>query len=85
MVPVESRTAAGMGRQGSTVLLELEKVGHYAAVYCNAKLVGEHTAIFTIRIRCDRRPSPGQANGIAIYVHNASGKYARRARRSRTK
>jgi hypothetical protein len=59
-------------------LLQLEKVGHYAAVYANGKLIAEHYGQYDpVDADLTAALEPGKANAIAIYVHNASGKYAR--------
>jgi len=59
-------------------LLQLEKVGHYAAVYANGKLIAEHYGQYDpVEADLTAALEPGKANEIAIYVHNASGKYAR--------
>src|SRR5579871_5915442 len=58
-------------------LLKIDKAGHYAAVYWNGKRMGEHYGQFSpFEIDVTPAMQPGD-NEIAIYVHNASGKYAR--------
>lgn len=58
--------------------LRLEKAGHYAAIYWNGQLVGEHYGQYTpFEADLTKALRTGQLNEIAIYVHNASGKYAR--------
>jgi glycosyl hydrolase family 2 len=60
------------------LFLELEKVGHYAAVFCNGKQLGAHYDQFS-PFAVDLTPAilPGEPNEIAIYVHEASGRFAR--------
>ncbi len=58
--------------------LRLEKAGHYAAIYWNGQQVGEHYGQYTpFEADLTKALRAGQLNEIAIYVHNASGKYAR--------
>ncbi|MCX7011518.1 MAG: hypothetical protein NTW86_02935 [Candidatus Sumerlaeota bacterium] len=58
--------------------LELEKVGHYAAVFCNGQKMGEHYGQYTpFEFDVTDAFKPGEKNVIAIYVHNASGRYVR--------
>jgi hypothetical protein len=65
-------------RPGRQFQLRLEKVGHYAAVHCNGRLVAEHFGQFT-PFGADLTPflDTGGSNEIAVFVHDASGKYAR--------
>src|SRR5581483_2183910 len=59
-------------------LLKIDKAGHYSAVWMNGKQVGEHYGQFSpFEIDVTSALKPGENNEIAIYVHNASGKYAR--------
>jgi hypothetical protein len=59
-------------------LLTLDKVGHHAAVYCNGVKVAEHFGQFTpFEADLTEALRAGEANEIAIFAHNASGKYAR--------
>jgi beta-galactosidase len=58
--------------------IEFEKVGHYAAVFCNGRLMGEHYGQYTpFDFDLTDAIRPGQKNELAVYVHNAMGKYAR--------
>ena len=58
--------------------LEIEKAGHYAAIYCNGRRMAEHYGQYTpFEADLTSALAPGKPNEIAIYVHNASGKYAR--------
>ncbi len=66
------------GRPGRRFFLELEKVGHYAAVLVNGRVVGECYGQFTPfeadmtgALRVDAE------NQLAVYVHDASGRYVR--------
>jgi hypothetical protein len=59
-------------------VLTLEKVGHYAAIHCNGRQVGEHYGQFTpFESDLTAALRPGVVNEIAIFVHDASGRYAR--------
>jgi hypothetical protein len=58
--------------------LQLDKVGHYAAVYCNGRRIAQHYGQYDpVEGDLTGVIKPGQANEIAVYVHNASDKYAR--------
>jgi hypothetical protein len=58
--------------------LTLEKAGHHAAVYCNGRRLAEHYGQFTpFEAELTGALRAGESNEIAIFVHNASGKYAR--------
>jgi beta-galactosidase len=58
--------------------LGFEKVGHYAAVFCNGQKVGEHFGQYTpFEFDLAEALRPGQKNELAVYVHNALGKFAR--------
>jgi hypothetical protein len=58
--------------------LKLDKVGHYAAVYCNGRRIAEHYGQFTpFEADLTTALHKSESNEIAIFVHNASGKYAR--------
>jgi hypothetical protein len=60
------------------ILLRLDKAGHYAAVYWNGRLMGEHYGQYTpFEPDVTSALRAGEANEIAIFVHNASGKYVR--------
>ncbi len=69
---------ADWGRPGRRFGIEFEKVGHYAAVFCNGVQVGEHYGQFA-PFEIDLTPAfrPGERNTIAVYVHDASGEYVR--------
>lgn len=59
-------------------LVRIGKAGHYTAVWWNGKRVGEHYGQFSpFETDVTTELKPGAANEIAIFVHNASGKYAR--------
>ncbi len=59
-------------------VLTLEKVGHYAAVHCNGRRVAEHYGQFTpVEADLTAEIQAGAVNEIAVFVHDASGKYAR--------
>ena len=69
---------ADWARQGRRFAVEFEKVGHYAALFCNGMQVGEHYGQFA-PFEVDLTPAfrPGERNVIAVYVHDASGRYVR--------
>ncbi|MGO9126356.1 MAG: sugar-binding domain-containing protein [Terriglobales bacterium] len=59
-------------------VLELEKAGHYAAVYCNGTFMGEHFGQFSpFSVDLTSAIVGGQANEIEIYVHKADTTYVR--------
>ena len=59
-------------------LLRIRKAGHYAAIYWNGRKVAEHYGQFTpFEADVTEVVKPGETNEIAVYVHNASGRYAR--------
>lgn len=63
---------------GRRFFLRLGKAGHYAAIYCNGRMVGEHYGQYTpFEADVTDALRAGDFNEIAIYVHNASGKYVR--------
>jgi len=65
-------------RSNRAFYLRMEKVGHYAAVYCNGDLVTEHYGQYTpVEAFLTSRLDWGKTNEIAVYVHDASGRYAR--------
>src|ERR1044071_343034 len=66
------------GRPGRRFILEFEKVGHYAAVFCNGKKVGEHYGQYApFEFEVTEALRIGERNEISVYVHNAMGKFAR--------
>ena len=65
-------------RQDRKLFLEIEKVGHYASLYVNGRKVGEQFGQYTpFESDITAAVQAGKQNEIAIYVHNASGKYVR--------
>jgi hypothetical protein len=69
---------ADWARPGRRFFVEFEKVGHYAAVFCNGERVGEHFGQFApFEVELTRALSPGKANELAVYVHDASGAFVR--------
>jgi len=65
-------------RPGRRFFLEFEKVGHYAAVFCNGQKVGEHYGQYApFEVELTPAFRPGSRNTIAVYVHDASGRYVR--------
>lgn len=57
--------------------LEIEKAGHYAAVFCNGRKLGEHYGQYTpFSVDLTGAFQVGRQNELAIYVHNASGVFA---------
>ena len=67
---------ADWARAGRRFFLELEKVGHYVAVYCNGRKLGEHYGQYTpFEVELASTLKTGGRNEIAVFVHDASGKY----------
>jgi hypothetical protein len=65
-------------QSGRRFYVEFEKVGHYAAVYCNGQKIGEHYGQYSpFEFDLSDTVHPGDANELAVYVHNASGKFVR--------
>jgi glycosyl hydrolase family 2 len=63
---------------GRHFVLELEKAGHYAAVYCNGTFIGEHFGQFSpFTVDLTSAIVGGQNNEIEIYVHKADTTYVR--------
>jgi len=59
--------------------LELEKAGHYAAVYWNGQFIGDHYGQYDpFEVEVTSALLRGQDNEIEIYVHQADSRYARR-------
>jgi hypothetical protein len=64
---------------GRRFVLELEKSGHYAAVYCNGTFMGEHFGQFSpFTVDLTSAIVGGQDNEIEIYVHKADTTYVRK-------
>jgi len=65
-------------QEGRRFFVEFEKVGHYAAVYCNGRRIGEHYGQYSpFEFDLTEALRPGERNELAVYVHNASGKFVR--------
>lgn len=67
-----------LARPDRRFFLEIEKAGHYAAVFCNGREVGAHYgqyAPFEVELTAAIRP--GENNEIAVYVHDSSGRFVR--------
>ena len=65
-------------QSGRRFFVEFEKVGHYAAVYCNGRKVGEHYGQYSpFEFDLTDALHPGARNELAVFVHNASGKFVR--------
>ncbi len=63
---------------GRSFFLKLEKAGHYAAIYVNGSLLGEHFGQFSsFEFDVTSAIIPGQPNLIQIYVHKADTTYVR--------
>ena len=63
---------------GRHFYLEVEKAGHYAAVFCNGQKLGEHYGQYTpLETDLTAAFRPGERNELAIYVHDASGRFVR--------
>lgn len=66
------------GQPERRFFLEIEKAGHYVGVYCNGKKVGEHFGQFSpFEVELTGAIRPGERNEIALFVHDASGRYVR--------
>ena len=63
---------------GRRFVVEFEKAGHFAAVFCNGRKVGEHFGQYA-PFECDLTDALrlGERNELAVFVHNASGKFVR--------
>lgn len=65
-------------KPGRSFFLELEKAGHYSAIYVNGTMMGEHFGQFTpFEVDVTSAIIPGQVNTIDIYVHKADTTYVR--------
>jgi len=63
---------------GRAYWFRIEKAGHYAAVYWNGHVVSEHSGQYCpVEADVTEFLKPGERNEIAVFVHDASGKYAR--------
>jgi hypothetical protein len=63
---------------GRSFFLELEKTGHYAAIYINGTQIGEHFGQYSpFEVDITSALVPGQINTIDIYVHKADTTYVR--------
>ena len=59
-------------------LVRVEKAGHYAAIYWNGRLMGEHYGQFTaFEADVTKAVKLGVVNQLAIYVHNATLDFVR--------
>lgn len=65
-------------QSGRSFFVKVEKAGHYAAVYVNGTLIGEHYGQFSpFEFDVSSAIIPGQPNLIQIYVHKADTTYVR--------
>lgn len=65
-------------RTGRSFFLELEKAGHYSAIYVNGTYIDEHFGQFSpFEVDVTSAILPGQPNKIDIYVHKADTTYVR--------
>lgn len=65
-------------RPGRRIVLRLEKVGHYAAIYCNGQKVTEHYDQFTpIEADLTEHLKAGETNQLVVLAHEASGAFVR--------
>lgn len=63
---------------GRSFFLELEKAGHYSAIYINGTMIGQHFGQFSpFEVDVTSAIIPGQINTIDIYVHKADTTYVR--------
>lgn len=72
------RIPGAWARPSRRFFLKVEKAGHYAALYWNGRMMGEHYGQYTpFETDVSGAVRAGDMNEIAIFVHNASGKYVR--------
>src|SRR5579863_3802519 len=65
-------------KSSRSFFLELEKAGHYAAIYVNGTMIGEHYGQFSpFEVDINSSIIQGQINTIDIYVHKADTTYVR--------
>lgn len=65
-------------RSGRRFVLRLEKVGHFAAIYCNGEKVAEHYGQFTpVEADLTDHLKGGEANQLVVMAHEASGVFVR--------
>lgn len=63
---------------GRRFFVEIEKAGHYTAVFCNGRKLAEHFDQFSpIQADVTDALQFGKPNQIAVFVHDASGAYVR--------
>jgi hypothetical protein len=69
---------ASWGQPNRHFFIELEKAGHYAAIYWNGTLIGEHFGQFA-PFQVDITPAVliGATNELEVYVHKADTTYVR--------
>ncbi len=63
-------------RPGRSFFLELEKCGHYCAIYANGQFMGQHYGQFSPHeVEVTAAVVGGQDNEFEIYAHNADSTY----------
>ncbi|WP_260706600.1 glycoside hydrolase family 2 TIM barrel-domain containing protein [Edaphobacter flagellatus] len=61
-----------------TYFFRIEKLGHYAVLYWNGKRISDHFGQYSpFEADITGHLVPGVANEVVVYVHDASGPYAR--------
>ncbi len=70
--------ASWASQSGRRFFIELEKCGHYCAIYMNGKLVGYHFGQFSpYEAEVTSQLLAGQVNVINVYAHKADTTYVR--------
>ncbi len=65
-------------QSGRSFFIELERAGHYSAVYVNGQKMGEHFGQFSpFEVDVTSAIVAGQTNTINVYVHKADTTYVR--------
>ena len=68
----------GWVQPGRSFFVQLEKAGHYSAIYWNDNFVAEHFGQFSpFEVDVSKYVIPGQDNEIEVYVHKADTTYIR--------
>jgi len=66
-------------RPGRRFFVQLEKAGHYAAVYFNGAFIGDHFGQFSpFEVEVTQYVVGGKTNQVQIYVHKADTTYVQR-------
>ena len=63
--------------EASDIILDLSRVRHYARVYVNGSIVGEHYGMRTpFAVNLTDRVKAGDEQRLVVFTHNCSGTYA---------